>query len=90
MTKSKFLLGTLRPTLRRHVVAQVNMPTAELVNETGKISNRRSIMTNQYEVPEVIEIGNASDLILGTDKFLPLVQDSPGQPWRAESMSDEE
>ena len=47
-------------------------------------------MTNQYEVPEVIEVGNASDLILGTEKFFPLVPDSPGQPWRTEQMSDDE
>lgn len=47
-------------------------------------------MTNQYEVPEVTEMGNASDLILGTDKFFPLVEDGPGQPRRTEQMSDDE
>jgi hypothetical protein len=91
MTKSKYLLGTLRPTPAAGIfAAQVNMPIAELVNLNQKISKRRSIMTNQYEVPEVVEIGNASDLILGTDKFLPLVPDSPGQPNRTDSMSDDE
>lgn len=47
-------------------------------------------MTNHYEVPEVIEIGNARDLILGSDKFFPFFEDSPGQPRRTEQMSDDE
>jgi hypothetical protein len=47
-------------------------------------------MTNRYEVPEVIEIGRGQDLILGTDKSVPIYDESPGQPKRAELMSDEE
>ena len=47
-------------------------------------------MTNRYEMPEVIEIGSAGNLILGTDKTFPIVDESPGQPKRTEAMSDDE
>lgn len=47
-------------------------------------------MANDYEVPEVVEIGNARDLILGVDKTFPFVEDSPGQPRRTQQMSDDE
>lgn len=47
-------------------------------------------MTNRYEMPEVIEIGSASNLILGTDKTFPIVEESPGQSKRTEAMSDDE
>ena len=47
-------------------------------------------MTNRYEVPEVMEIGNARDLILGSDKSVPLYDDSPVQERRTEEMSDDE
>jgi hypothetical protein len=49
-----------------------------------------SIMENLYEVPEVSEIGEARNLILGTTKEFPLYEDSPGQPRRDEPMSDDE
>ena len=39
-------------------------------------------MKNCYEVPEVIEIGNARNLIFGTTKGPVLFDDGPGQPKR--------
>jgi hypothetical protein len=47
-------------------------------------------MTNDYEVAEVIEIGEAHNLILGSDKFFQIFEDSPGQPRRTQQMSDDE
>lgn len=47
-------------------------------------------MNNEYEAPEVIEIGNASDLILGSDKLLQVFPDSIGQPRRATMAPDDE
>lgn len=47
-------------------------------------------MKNNYEVPEVIEVGNAKDVILGETKVFPFFDDSPGEPRRDEPMSDDE
>lgn len=47
-------------------------------------------MTNHYEGPDVIEVGSASDLILGTDKTFPFFPDSPGQARRTQQMSEDE
>jgi len=47
-------------------------------------------MKNNYEVPEVIEVGNAKDVILGIEKVFQLFDDAPGQPRRDEPMSDDE
>jgi len=47
-------------------------------------------MKNNYEVPELIEIGNASHLIRGSEKPFPLVDDGIGQPKRVEAGSDDE
>lgn len=47
-------------------------------------------MTNHYEVAEVNEIGNARDLILGSDKSVEVFDDGIGQPKRTELMSDDE
>jgi hypothetical protein len=49
-----------------------------------------SIMTNRYEIPEVIEIGRAQDLILGSGKDLPIYDDSPVQDRRTDVMADDE
>jgi hypothetical protein len=46
-------------------------------------------MTNNYEVPEVHEMGRAQDVILGTNKLWPFYPDSPGEPER-EQMTDDE
>jgi len=47
-------------------------------------------MTNHYEGPDVIEVGSASELILGTDKTIPVFPESPGQARRSQQMSDDE
>ena len=47
-------------------------------------------MSNNYEVPEVVEIGTARDLILGTDKSFPFVPDGTSQERRTQQMSDDE
>lgn len=44
---------------------------------------------NNYEVPEVVEIGRAQDVILGTNKLVQVFPDSPNQPDR-EDMTDDE
>jgi hypothetical protein len=46
-------------------------------------------MTNNYEVPEVIELGRAQDAILGSSKLIPVVIESPGQ-LRESDMADDE
>lgn len=55
-----------------------------------EISKKENIMKNNYEVPEVIEVGNAKDVILGIEKVFQLFDDAPGQPRRDEPMSDDE
>jgi hypothetical protein len=47
-------------------------------------------MTNTYEVAEVMEIGRAQDVILGTSKVLQIVDDSPSQLLRDPDMSDDD
>ena len=47
-------------------------------------------MKNCYEVPEVIEIGNARNLIFGSGKFTTLFDDGPGQPKRDGPVEDDE
>ena len=47
-------------------------------------------MINSYEVAEVMEVGKAHDVILGGEKFQPIVPDSIVQEWRLpDSMDDE-
>lgn len=47
-------------------------------------------MTNNYEVPEVVEMGRAQDVILGSSKLVELFPDSADQDWRETEMSDDE
>lgn len=47
-------------------------------------------MNNMYEVPEVIEIGKAKDLILGNGKPSFIVDDGAAQPKSEDFMSDDE
>ena len=47
-------------------------------------------MTNHYEVAEIVEIGRAQDVILGSSKLLPLFADSPLQDWRETEQADDE
>lgn len=48
-------------------------------------------MRNNYEVPEVNEVGRAQDLILGSTKPSTIVDDGAGQPKRLpEELDDEE
>lgn len=59
------------------------------IDGVNQIDTARDV-TNKYGAPEVIEIGNASDLVLGTNKFFPLLPDSSGQPFRSGEISEEE
>ena len=47
-------------------------------------------MINDYEVAEVIEVGKAHDVILGSSKLVENVQDSGTQDWREFLMEDDE
>jgi len=47
-------------------------------------------MLNNYEVPEVIEVGRAQDVILGSSKLVPIFDDSPDQTFRETEMADDE
>lgn len=47
-------------------------------------------MRNDYEVPEVNEIGRAQDVILGSTKAINLVDDGLGQPKRLNEEADDE
>lgn len=47
-------------------------------------------MINNYEVPEVVEVGRAQDVILGSSKLVDLFPDSPEQGWRESEMADDE
>jgi hypothetical protein len=51
---------------------------------------RRHTAMNNYEVPEVVEMGKAQDVILGLGKLLQIVFDSPSQPDRDPDMNDDE
>jgi hypothetical protein len=39
-------------------------------------------MINHYEAAEIVEIGRAQDVILGSSKPFPLFPDSPSEPER--------
>lgn len=45
---------------------------------------------NNYEVAEIIELGRAQDVILGSSKFVPNVDDGIDQPRRQTSTEDDE
>jgi hypothetical protein len=47
-------------------------------------------MINNYELAEIAEVGKAHEVILGSSKVLPLVDDGPGQPRRESEMEDDE
>ena len=47
-------------------------------------------MINNYEVPEVLEVGRAQDVILGSSKIPQIFDDSPDQGWRETEMADDE
>ena len=47
-------------------------------------------MINHYEVAEIMEIGRAQDVILGSSKLLPFYPDSPDQPERESETADDE
>jgi hypothetical protein len=47
-------------------------------------------MTNNYEVPEVVEVGRAQDVILGASKLIWKFTDSPYQDFRETEMEDDE
>jgi hypothetical protein len=50
-----------------------------------------SIMRNNYESPEVNEVGRAQDVILGSTKDINIVEDGASQPKRlSEELDDEE
>ena len=45
---------------------------------------------NNYEVAEIVEIGRAHDVILGSSKLIPVVFDGTGQPERQTEEEDDE
>lgn len=45
---------------------------------------------NNYEVPEVVEIGRAQDMILGSSKLILIFPDGVGQDFRETEMEDDE
>ena len=47
-------------------------------------------MINNYEVPEVVEVGRAQDVILGSCKLCPIFPDGSGQPYRQMEQEDDE
>ena len=47
-------------------------------------------MTNNYEVPEAVEMGRAQDVILGSSKLVEIFPDSPDQGFRETEMADDE
>jgi hypothetical protein len=48
-------------------------------------------MRNNYEIPEVNEIGRAQDVILGSTKDINIVDDGAANPKRlSEELDDEE
>jgi hypothetical protein len=47
-------------------------------------------MTNHYEVAEIVEIGRAQDVILGSSKLVPWYPDSPDQGERETETADDE
>jgi hypothetical protein len=47
-------------------------------------------MTNHYEVAEIVEIGRAQDVILGSSKLLEIFDDGPVQPRRETETADDE
>jgi hypothetical protein len=47
-------------------------------------------MTNNYEVPEVVELGRAQDVILGSTKGAFMYPDSPGVGFRETDIADDE
>ena len=47
-------------------------------------------MPNNYEVPEVVEIGRAQDVILGSTKVLQIFPDGPDQDPRDTEMAEDE
>jgi len=47
-------------------------------------------MTNHYEVAEIVEIGRAQDVILGSSKLVEVYPDSTDQDWREFETADDE
>ena len=47
-------------------------------------------MTNRYEIADIVEIGRAQDVILGSSKLVPLYSDSPEQGERETETADDE
>ena len=47
-------------------------------------------MINHYEVAEIIEIGRAQDVILGSSKLVEIYPDSADQDFRETETADDE
>lgn len=47
-------------------------------------------MRNNYEIPEVNEVGRAQDVILGSTKEINIVDDGPTQPKRQNQQADDD
>jgi len=62
---------------------------SQLLRSVTIKERRYTAMINNYEVPEVVEVGRSEDVILGNSKPLPIFPDSPSEPER-ESLNDDE
>jgi hypothetical protein len=60
------------------------LPTNKLFEKGG------ATMTNHYEVAEIVEIGRAQDVILGSSKLVENFPDSADQDWRETEVADDE
>lgn len=49
-----------------------------------------TVMINNYEVPEAVEIGRAQDVILGSSKLVNIFFDGPEQEPRQTDQADDE
>lgn len=47
-------------------------------------------MINHYEVAEIVELGRAQDVILGSSKLELVYPDSADQDWRETETADDE
>jgi hypothetical protein len=58
--------------------------------DSNSEERRRGPMLNNYEVAEIVEVGKAHDVILGSSKLVDNVQDSPFQDYRETIIEDDE
>jgi hypothetical protein len=54
------------------------------------LKERRKTTVNNYEAPEVADVGEAHDVILGSLKIETIYDDGVGQPKRSDPMEEDE